>query len=92
MGSGLNFLQSHERFIPVGLGAMCAKMLEDPRLTAAERTQLQEFFAMAAARFHFEFHRGLQELKAAYAPFDPTARFRARRRRSPTTAMDYWHR
>lgn len=71
MAPGLHFLEVRERFLPVGQLALRDRMLRDPRLSAQERERLAKLFDMIAARFHFEFHDKLQDLKSRYEPFDP---------------------
>jgi hypothetical protein len=67
----LQFLEARERFLPVKRAALRDRMLSDPRLSADEREQLATLFEMVAARFHFEFNKKLDRLKALYNPFDP---------------------
>jgi hypothetical protein len=67
----LQFLEAREHFLPVQCMAMQDRMLADPRLSADEREYLRRLFDMLAARFHFEFHKKLEHLKALYDPFDP---------------------
>jgi hypothetical protein len=58
-----------EHYIPLRLTDLldlaCAE-LEEP-----EQARLRAFARLLAAIFHFEYHRSLEALKEAYAPFDP---------------------
>ena len=67
----LQFLEARERFLPVRRATLRERMLADPRLSADERQQLGMLFEMITARFHFEYHKKLERLKALYSPFDP---------------------
>jgi hypothetical protein len=62
-----------EYFIPLRKGDLLALLLADPALTADERALGRQVAAMVTARLHYDFHRTLEELKEAYAPFDPDA-------------------
>lgn len=66
-----DFLQERERFIPFRLPLILNRILADERLSDDERTGMRDLFEIIRARFHFEFHELLDELKEAYAPFDP---------------------
>lgn len=59
-----------EHYIPIRLpdllDLLCREQLADD-----DRGKLRSFSCLLAAIFHFEFHHSLDELKNAYAPFDP---------------------
>lgn len=67
-----NLLAAHgerEQYIPLRQSEL-VELLASP-LPAGEAGQLRELNRLLAATFHFEYHRLLEELKDAYAPFDP---------------------
>lgn len=67
----LQFAQTRERFLPVKSAAIVDRLVADPRLTDAQRSQFRYLATMLAARFHFEFHRRAERLRVLYDPFDP---------------------
>ncbi|NUQ65853.1 MAG: DUF3754 domain-containing protein [Pirellulales bacterium] len=71
MVPNLQFLEVRERFLPVQEASLRARVLEDPRLSEAERCQLDALFEMVGARFHFELRKKLESLKTLYDRFDP---------------------
>jgi Protein of unknown function (DUF3754) len=71
MVPSLKFLEVRERFLPVTTAMLRQRMLADPRLSHEERMQLRKLFEMIAARFHFEFRKKLEHVKAVYEPLDP---------------------
>jgi hypothetical protein len=71
MTSTFQFLESRERYLPVTKSLLRERILSDERLTVKQREQFGSLFEMVAARFHFEYHRKLEHLKAVYGPFDP---------------------
>ncbi|MBN2578870.1 MAG: DUF3754 domain-containing protein [Pirellulales bacterium] len=71
MTANFQFLEIPERYLPVKLSLLRERILRDGRLSAVQREQIGGIFEMAAARFHFEFYRKLEHLKAVYDRFDP---------------------
>ena len=67
----LEFLAPRERFLPVQEATLLEWVLEDARLSEAERAGLRQWFEMMSARFHHEYRRSLVELQTLYDPFDP---------------------
>jgi hypothetical protein len=61
-----------EEFIPLSrsdlIDLLCG---ERTLLSAADRDLFRSFCDLATSIYHFEYNRKLQELKRAYAPFDP---------------------
>lgn len=70
-GEPLSFLDDRERFLPVPTPLILRHVLQDPRLSDAERGQLETLFFMTQARFRFEFLERIEQLKILYDPFDP---------------------
>ena len=62
---------TREPFIPLRKAELVELLCAEAGLAAEERTAFQYFCRLLEATFHYEFNRHLQELKAAYAPFDP---------------------
>lgn len=60
-----------ETFIPFNARDVIRMCLRDGRLQDEDRDTFQSLSLMLSSIFHFEFHRELQALKEAYAPFDP---------------------
>lgn len=62
-----------EHFIPLRKADLIARLAADSSLSAHEREQFLELCRRLEAAFHNEYHERLEELKDAYAPFDPDA-------------------
>lgn len=62
-----------EGFIPLRRSHLAAILADDPDLSADERVAFLKLVERLAARFHHEFHAAAEQLKTAYAPFDPDA-------------------
>jgi hypothetical protein len=60
-----------EHYIPLRRSDLVALLCRDQQLTPEQREPLRQFCTLASAVFHFEYQRWLEELKDAYAPFDP---------------------
>jgi hypothetical protein len=60
-----------EHFIPLRPAELVQKLADDPAVTIFERPQFLQFCQLVGATIHHEYHSRLEELKAAYAPFDP---------------------
>lgn len=65
--------KDREHFIPLRLSELAELLGCDETLTVEQRDQFQKFVRLVTATFHFEYHRHLEKLKDAYAPFDPDA-------------------
>jgi len=64
---------NRNRFIPFRKADIITMCSDGPGLTDSEAKEFQEFCRILDALFHFEFHRSLETLKNAYAPFNPDA-------------------
>ena len=62
-----------EQFIPVRKSDLVRLLSNDPALELHERQAFGHFCKLVEATIHHEFHQQLDELKDAYAPFDPDA-------------------
>src|SRR5262245_22461682 len=62
-----------EHYIPLRKTDLVELLLRDPKLPPAERPPLRQFCRLVSALFHFQYLQQLEELKDAYAPFDPDA-------------------
>ncbi len=60
-----------EHFIPVRKTDLRCLLAEQSDLSDEERAQFLELAKLLEATFHYEYHARLEELKDAYAPFDP---------------------
>ncbi len=67
----LDFLETHERFLPVKEEAILRRILADGGCSDEQRQQFCLFLDMVRARFHFEFVDEINSLKRLYDPFDP---------------------
>lgn len=65
--------QDREHFIPLRKSDLIELLCQDKELPAAERMQFRQFCTLTSAVFHFEYLQQLEDLKDAYAPFDPDA-------------------
>jgi hypothetical protein len=62
-----------EHFIPIRKADLVRMLGNDPALELHEREAFQHFCKLIEATLHHDFHQHLEELKNAYAPFDPDA-------------------
>ena len=62
-----------EHFIPLRKSDLTELLVHDKRLPAQQREPFRQFCRLVSATFHFEYLAKLEELKDAYAPFDPDA-------------------
>jgi hypothetical protein len=64
-------VENREHFIPIRRSELVDLLGADDRLAAADREPFRHFCRLVCATHHFEYHKRLEELKNAYAPFDP---------------------
>lgn len=62
-----------EHFIPIRKSDLVRILRNDPTLELHEREPFAHFCKLLEATLHHDFHSHLDELKDAYAPFDPDA-------------------
>jgi hypothetical protein len=62
-----------ENFIPVRRAELVDLLAKQPGLSAAEQSDFRQFCRLVECLYHYEFHQELEDLKNAYAPFDPDA-------------------
>jgi len=62
-----------EHFIPLRKHDLMQLLLRDNQLPPEQREPFRQFGLLVSAAFHFEHLAKLEELKDAYAPFDPDA-------------------
>ena len=62
-----------EHFIPLRKNDLMELLLHDKQLPPAGREPFRQFCRLVGATLHFEYLTKLEELKDAYAPFDPDA-------------------
>ncbi|QDU30321.1 hypothetical protein ETAA8_54410 [Anatilimnocola aggregata] len=62
-----------EHFIPIRKSDLARILQNDAALELHEREPFAHFCKLVEATLHHEFHQNLEELKDAYAPFDPDA-------------------
>ncbi|MFO0878040.1 MAG: DUF3754 domain-containing protein [Gemmataceae bacterium] len=60
-----------EHYIPIRKSDLVEALSLDSRLDAPERTAFRQFTRLAGAIWHFEYLEYLENIKDAYAPFDP---------------------
>jgi hypothetical protein len=65
--------KDREHFIPLRKSDLIELLCRDKTLQANERASFRQFCILVSAVFHFEYLKQLEELKDAYAPFDPDA-------------------
>jgi Protein of unknown function (DUF3754) len=68
-----------EHFIPLRKSDLTELLVHDKRLPVQQREPFRQFCRLVSATFHFEYLAKLEELKDAYAPFDPDADTKAPR-------------
>jgi len=62
-----------EHFIPLRKTDLIRRLTESATIPAAQRAAFHEFCRLLDATFHFRFHDCFEQLKDAYAPFNPDA-------------------
>ena len=62
-----------EHFIPLRKNDLMDLLLHDKQLPATRREPFRQFCRLVSATIHFEYQAKLEDLKDAYAPFDPDA-------------------
>jgi Protein of unknown function (DUF3754) len=62
-----------EHFIPVRRGELIDLLCGEKGLAAEDQDLFRQFCRFMTAIYHFEYNQRLEELKVAYAPFDPDA-------------------
>ena len=60
-----------EHYIPLRKSDLVTLLCGDKELSPEEREPVRQFCTLASAVFHFEYQQWLEELKDAYAAFDP---------------------
>jgi hypothetical protein len=65
--------KDREHFIPLRKSDLITLLCKDSKLPAQEREPFRQFCILVSSVFHFEYLKQLEELKDAYAPFDPDA-------------------
>ncbi len=63
--------KDREHYIPLRRSDLVRLLCQDKGLPATEREPFRQFARRVSAVFHFEYQQQLEELKDAYAPFDP---------------------
>src|SRR5713226_8860343 len=71
--------KDREHFIPLRKSDLIDLLCADAELPPDQREPFRQFCLLVSATYHFEYHRRLEELKDAYAPFDPDADTRPQR-------------
>jgi hypothetical protein len=62
---------NREHFIPLRKDDLIRLLCKDQRLTAEDGEAFRQFSRLVGAVFHYEYLEKLEDLKDAYAPFDP---------------------
>jgi hypothetical protein len=75
--------KDREHFIPLRKSDLVGLLCRDKELPYQEREPFKQFCLLVSSVFHFEYLKQLEELKDAYAPFDPDADTRALHPLSP---------
>ncbi|HZN35876.1 MAG TPA: DUF3754 domain-containing protein [Pirellulaceae bacterium] len=60
-----------EHYIPLRPADLVEKLANEPAVTIFEREQFRQLCQLLQATIHHDYRSRLEELKAAYAPFDP---------------------
>lgn len=63
--------KDREHFIPLRKADLVELLARDKALPIEEREPFRQFCVLVSSVFHFEYLKQLEELKDAYAPFDP---------------------
>jgi hypothetical protein len=65
--------EDREHFIPLRKADLVHLLCKDKQLPVQQRDPFRQFCTLVSSVFHFEYLKQLEELKDAYAPFDPDA-------------------
>ncbi len=65
--------QDREHYIPLRKRDLLELLCRDRGFSPGDASKLRKLAEMLSATFHYEYNRHLEELKDAYAPFDPDA-------------------
>ena len=68
--------KDREHYIPLRRSDLVRLLTQDKGLPVTEREPFRRFARLVTAVFHFEYQQQLEELKDAYAPFDPDSETR----------------
>jgi hypothetical protein len=68
--------EDREHYIPLRKHDLAELLCRDRQVKAQEREPFRQFCRLVSAVFHFEYLQQLEELKDAYAPFDPDSETR----------------
>lgn len=63
--------KDREHFIPLRKPELIDLLCADAGLRAEEAEEFRQFCRLVSAIYHFEYYQKFEELKTAYAPFDP---------------------
>jgi Protein of unknown function (DUF3754) len=63
--------RQREHHIPLRPAELVQRLADEPAVTIFEREQFRQFCQLVEATIHHEYRSRLEELKTAYAPFDP---------------------
>jgi hypothetical protein len=63
--------KDREHFIPIRRSELVELLCADRDLKPQDRELFRQFCRLVVATYHFEYNQRLEELKEAYAPFDP---------------------
>ncbi|MEX2176888.1 MAG: DUF3754 domain-containing protein [Pirellulaceae bacterium] len=66
-----NHAAQREHYIPLRPADLVQKLADEPAVTIFEREQFRQLCQLLEATLHHEYRSRLDELKGAYAPFDP---------------------
>jgi hypothetical protein len=65
--------KDREHFIPLRKSDLIELLSKDKKLSREQRESFRQFCTLVSSVFHFEYLKQLEELKDAYAAFDPDA-------------------
>jgi hypothetical protein len=68
--------EDREHYIPLRKNDLMELLCKDKQVKFEEREPLRQFCRLTSAVFHFEYLQQLEDLKDAYAPFDPDSETR----------------
>src|SRR4051794_15661 len=75
--------KDREHFIPLRKSDLIELLTRDKAVPVQERAEFQQFCRLVSSVFHFEYLQQLEDLKDAYAVFDPDADTRPLKPLSP---------
>ncbi|MDH3716755.1 MAG: TMEM143 family protein [Planctomycetota bacterium] len=81
-------MSTREHYVPIRKADLIRRLVADQHLSPDQRKQFFQWCQILEATLHYEYHQSLEQLKNAYATFDPDATPDALNAAEPEKARD----